>query len=413
MVIAFDGQWGSGKTTFLKMWAGELRKAGIPCIFFDAFENDYVEDAFAALVREISTLIENQQSVGEVVAASFRERAVELGKLLGKAGLKLGLKVAVRTATASMLDGLGPGLSVEDISASSDEVAEQYMQDLLAASNKQKETVKSFRELLSGIPEVLAPPSADDTQRPLVFIIDELDRCKPHFALQILERVKHFFNVPNIHFVLGVHSRQLESSVRAAYGSDVDAATYLQKFITLKVVNADSGVAPHQRRVSRYLSHLKKAYDFSDDDHHLVESASNFILRVALSNSLSLRTVERIFSHFVLCVAFTNKHFLRPGPIVGGLCVLKVTSSELFTKAKTGLLTIEEAVEAFGIDKGVTVQSTSSEEREWQWWQYCLLKELPKDFPDWGSQLWRYNFGSRSSILPAIANDVVDRLQTP
>lgn len=45
-VIAVDGQWGSGKTTFLKMWAGELRKAGFPVVYFDAFENDHVDDAF-------------------------------------------------------------------------------------------------------------------------------------------------------------------------------------------------------------------------------------------------------------------------------------------------------------------------------------------------------------------------------
>ncbi len=52
LVIAFDGQWGSGKTTFLKMWVGELRKQGFATIYFDAFANDYIEDAFAALVRD-------------------------------------------------------------------------------------------------------------------------------------------------------------------------------------------------------------------------------------------------------------------------------------------------------------------------------------------------------------------------
>jgi type IV secretory pathway VirB4 component len=38
LVIAIDGQWGSGKTTFLKMWAGELRKSGFPVIYFDALK---------------------------------------------------------------------------------------------------------------------------------------------------------------------------------------------------------------------------------------------------------------------------------------------------------------------------------------------------------------------------------------
>ena len=58
LVIALDGAWGSGKSTFLKMWAGELRKAGYPVIYFDAFENDYIDDAFAALARELLELAE-------------------------------------------------------------------------------------------------------------------------------------------------------------------------------------------------------------------------------------------------------------------------------------------------------------------------------------------------------------------
>ena len=47
MVIAVDADWGAGKTVFLKMWAGELRKAGIPVVYFDAFANDYVDDALS------------------------------------------------------------------------------------------------------------------------------------------------------------------------------------------------------------------------------------------------------------------------------------------------------------------------------------------------------------------------------
>src|SRR5260221_6330605 len=72
LVIAFNGQWGSGKTIFLKMWASELRKGGYPVIYFDAFENDYVEDAFGALAREVVALGEANDIV-ETAVASFRE----------------------------------------------------------------------------------------------------------------------------------------------------------------------------------------------------------------------------------------------------------------------------------------------------------------------------------------------------
>jgi hypothetical protein len=53
LVIALDADWGSGKTVFLKMWAGELRKLGIPVIYFDAYASDYVDDAFLALAGEV------------------------------------------------------------------------------------------------------------------------------------------------------------------------------------------------------------------------------------------------------------------------------------------------------------------------------------------------------------------------
>src|SRR5262245_21374497 len=61
LVIAVDGQWGSGKTTFLKMWAGELRKAGFGVVYFDAFENDYAEDAFTAIASELISLAQEKR----------------------------------------------------------------------------------------------------------------------------------------------------------------------------------------------------------------------------------------------------------------------------------------------------------------------------------------------------------------
>src|SRR5690242_6307744 len=53
LVVAVDAEWGSGKTVFLRMWAGELRKKSYPVIYFDAFQNDYSNDAFGAIAGEI------------------------------------------------------------------------------------------------------------------------------------------------------------------------------------------------------------------------------------------------------------------------------------------------------------------------------------------------------------------------
>ncbi len=55
LVISLDGQWGEGKTTFVKMWQGLLNQTGIPNIYIDAFANDYVDDAFISVASAITS----------------------------------------------------------------------------------------------------------------------------------------------------------------------------------------------------------------------------------------------------------------------------------------------------------------------------------------------------------------------
>ena len=65
---------------------------------------------------------------------------------------------------------------------------------------------KLFKERLRG----LADSVYDKTGYPLVFIVVELDRSKPTFAIEVLERIKHYFDIPHIVFVVGVDEAQLQ-----------------------------------------------------------------------------------------------------------------------------------------------------------------------------------------------------------
>jgi len=62
--------------------------------------------------------------------------------------------------------------------------------------------------------------------------VDELDRCRPDFALGLLERIKHLFDVEGIAFVLLVNRSQIEGYIRTVYGN-ADAEAYLLKFGSL------------------------------------------------------------------------------------------------------------------------------------------------------------------------------------
>ena len=71
--------------------------------------------------------------------------------------------------------------------------------------------------------------------KPIIFIIDELDRCRPSYAVELLEQVKHFFSVSGIVFVLSIDKVQLGHAVRGVYGNDrINADEYLRRFIDIE-----------------------------------------------------------------------------------------------------------------------------------------------------------------------------------
>ena len=398
LVIAFNGKWGTGKTTFLKMWAGELRKLDFPVICFDAFENDYVDDAFAVLAREIIELAEEATPGNERIIDNFKKNSIKLGSQLLKGAAKVGTKVVIRAATAGLAKESDFKEAIQEIS---DEAAEEYMSDFLTKPKEQKNIVGNFRKALEELPTLISPPKDEEKQKPLVFIIDELDRCKPLFALQILERIKHFMSVPNVHFVFGVHLEQLERSVQFAYGTDIDDATvYLQKFINLTISNADIAEYDHDKHITKYIKFL--ATNLSSANQQVIK----FLQRVALKNSYSLRDLERIFTNIILATVFSSEREFNAPSLIAGLCILKVVEPKLFLKAKEGQLEYSDVEKTFGFsslsskDKNYKLDSDRDE------WEYALSKLVSNRLVE---RYGEKELKVRKGYL-ARANKIVDRL---
>ncbi len=227
----------------------------------------------------------------------------------------------------------------------------------------------------------------------------------------MLERIKHFLTVSNVHFVLGVHLAQLANSVKVAYGSEIDAATYLQKFINLTIVHVDSSEHSNETQITKFTNYLVKALEFKPQDEQTLKIVTDFVQRVASHRGMSLRTIERIYSHVAVCLAFTDEKLFRQGALIAGLCILKVIAPQLYAKAKTGKLRSDEIAPVFGFVPDDAHDVEHPRPREKQWWQYCLQDTLPGQFPELGTIQLHYNLtGDRRRLLPLIANEVVDRL---
>ena len=79
----------------------------------------------------------------------------------------------------------------------------------------------------------MAASLAQSECHPLIVMIDELDRCRPSYAVELLKVAKHLFDVDKAVFVLAVNRDELTHSINALYGNDFDATGYLRRFVDI------------------------------------------------------------------------------------------------------------------------------------------------------------------------------------
>ena len=201
-VIAIDGAWGTGKTTFLDLWKQSLFDDKRPVVHFNAWENDYSANALVSILFELTHQLRDCD-------AKF-----DLKNLIDDATIKIFTDMA-NTSLKFYSSGL---LSVDSF---------KNQPDIIAEHKHYKKQLERFKENL----EKLAENYRSRMDYPLVIVIDELDRCRPTFAIDVLEVAKHLFSTDGVVFVLALNQRQLGHSVASIYGDGFDSIGYLEKFV--------------------------------------------------------------------------------------------------------------------------------------------------------------------------------------
>ena len=200
LTVSLHGQWGTGKTFMLRRWQRTLEQENFSAIYFNAWEDDFYDDPLVAIVGQLSEYFDEHSLKGLVsnvakVALPLIRRYV-LGVLEKHTGLSLTL-------------------------SQNDETSQDPLQSYLSQRTSKAELKRHLTDLAAKVQK--------ETGHPLVFIIDELDRCRPTFAIELLERVKHIFDVPNLVFVFGLNRDELSKSLSSVYG-DIDTDVYLRRF---------------------------------------------------------------------------------------------------------------------------------------------------------------------------------------
>ena len=204
--VSITGNWGTGKTFFLKRWQHDLRNDGACVVYFNAWENDCYDDPLVVIIDQLNDIAKENdlQSIFEDVKKNV------------KAWVSLNIDSLVRKSTGIQL--LLP---------------ESHQK--VEYTNRKNTKVDVKKSLASLSEQLKEKQSGGNRQYPLVFIIDELDRCRPLFAIELLERIKHILDVIDIVFVFGINRIELSKSVQSIYG-EIDSDSYLMRFFDMEFV---------------------------------------------------------------------------------------------------------------------------------------------------------------------------------
>lgn len=331
-VLALNSPWGSGKTTLIRMLAAELKRNKYSYVYFNAWEVDYVTDPLVALVSSVDRV---ELGLEGTVKASFKghmKRVRSVTSLIAKRAAV----VATKALTAGALD-----LEAE-IGAAASELAADAVGDIVEAFHKETSLLEEFKnELAQAIQQL---PDAE-RNLPLVMFIDEIDRCRPTFTIELLERIKHLFDLPNLMFVLSVDKEQLEASISSVYGQGINAAEYLRRFIDLEYMLPP---ANSRQFVMSLLGRLSLNEVFSLRTHPELQSDRDNFVRyfVAIADAvpLSLRAQERCLTQLKVVMSQTPaENYLEP-VLVALLIILKSCNSDLFLRLCSGDAAAEDVI---------------------------------------------------------------------
>lgn len=310
-VLAIDNKWGEGKTTFVEMWQKALRKEEYKTIYFNAWENDFEKSPFVAIVAEFKLLL------GGIDTKAYKDLMTK-GTKVAKALIPAFTKTFIKKHFG---DDLG------DIAEKGAEGAMEIFEDEIKEYAERKESMKEFKIQLE---QYIEENSKD---KPIVVIIDELDRCRPDYAVEILENIKHLFSVRKIVFVLSVDKTQLGHAICGYYGSDkIDTAEYLRRFIDVEY----SIPQPDTKAFIQYLFTKYNFYTYftiRPNNAALNREKGVFldILEFLFNlKEVSLRQQEKIFTHLRIALnGFAPNNYVLP-EIYVYLTILKMFHNDKY-----------------------------------------------------------------------------------
>ena len=302
--MVIDGGWGTGKTEFCQKLIQLMQQQhpDYQPVYIDAFRSDHSGEPLLALLAEIIKTCTPPKDSDEKLIEEHKDRIRRITKAAGFL-MKTVAKAAVGHVLKQNTDDLAEELQqimnddqeadslAETVTDAAATIASHTIDATVEALLKEQiEAEKNLETLKACLTEL-----AED--KPIILFIDELDRCRPDYAVDMLEVIKHVFDIENVKVVLVTNTKQLRAAINHRYGVEVDAQKYLDKFLKYSFALPEKVVAQtEQYRVWVSIHHFKQLIKGRDigrvlfSGYGVMECINEMIKR----NNLSLRETERL-----------------------------------------------------------------------------------------------------------------------
>lgn len=313
LTLALDAAWGSGKTFFVKKWSEDINTKKGGAIIFDAWKNDFSSEVLVSFMAELlkgmkplrdrisktekaKSAINNQS---KKLMNGFRKAAIPAAGVIAKGIFHKVTGVAVNDlfealendATTSPLESI-----TQDMEKDLEKGLETFFEKTLEAHQARSDATEEFKIALAELIEILQKENS--LNGPLYVFIDELDRCRPDYAIKLLEGIKHLFTVKEVVFVVSTNISQLSKSVQAVYGNGFDGYSYLKRFFDFEFTLP----APDIYSFAQVLINELPLFEGRNLDYGLHQRAytnDNKLARsfelIATACNLSLRTQRQVW----------------------------------------------------------------------------------------------------------------------
>ena len=302
LTISIDAPWGMGKTTFLSMLENAIKQnceTEWCTIYYDAWENDMSGDPFTSMLFQVCGQL--PQEFGTTIKAFIKEIFTSASNFL-----------EAFPGPIPKIIGAGLGLAGEMVKHTGyDDISRAYS---LYESHK-----KLFQDNLSSI--------ANECKK-LVIFIDELDRCKPTFAVNLLETIKHYYDIDNVVFVFGIDGIELCETIKQYYGSGFDSSSYLTRFFEYQIS------LPHPT-IKQMLSLLENKYTIPSAVAGYLQKVFKYISITPREVKSIISGIEIIKSHYF--AQLDDKATIYSGlSVIGLLLSIKCKNKRLYEKVLSG-----------------------------------------------------------------------------